>query len=265
MGQRRSIESIVAGAVALLLAVPAALSAQTTQNYGECGTDGGVTACFGARITYNAGTLTLLLQNNSGADGPSRISGFALYDLTSPFLSATLVSAGIRNLTTNTLTALPADFLNTELPPGLNTGNGRNSPAAYQFTYSLGGSGGNAAQGGLVPCTAAGTLVPVGGSGMMLGTCSSPFVSALELTFTGVTGIQSAGDVNLAVRFQSVGNGSLRCFTSSGLSNDNCTTDPDNPGGGITGQVVPEPSTYALLGSGLLGLAGIARRRRRQG
>jgi len=36
------------------------------------------------------------------------------------------------------------------------------------------------------------------------------------------------------------------------------------PGGGGTGSVVPEPSTYILLGSGLLGIFGVAARRRRQ-
>jgi len=36
-----------------------------------------------------------------------------------------------------------------------------------------------------------------------------------------------------------------------------------NPGGGGTGSVVPEPSTYLLLGSGLLGILGVVARRRR--
>ena len=37
---------------------------------------------------------------------------------------------------------------------------------------------------------------------------------------------------------------------------------PDGMGGG--GSVVPEPSTYVLMASGLLGLAGVARRREQQ-
>ena len=53
---------------------------------------------------------------------------------------------------------------------------------------------------------------------------------------------------------KSVFDGNTGALVGSGVS---CA-----PGGGGVGSVVPEPSTYLLMGSGLLGLAGVARRRR---
>jgi len=69
----------------------------------------------------------------------------------------------------------------------------------------------------------------------------------------GATGCPSSGK---AVFDASEGN----LITGGGFTNVVC---PPGGGGG-TGNVVPEPSTYILLGSGLLGIFGIASRRRRQ-
>ena len=78
--------------------------------------------------------------------------------------------------------------------------------------------------------------------------------SYVRFTFTTT----SAASQNTSFGYFAQGNGvSLRCFSDRTVDSDySCG---DNPG--IT-SVVPEPSTYALMASGLLGIFGFARRRR---
>ncbi len=83
------------------------------------------------------------------------------------------------------------------------------------------------------------------------GTDGSSYVR-FTFTTTGVVNTQTA-----AFGYFAQGDGvSLRCFTDRTVSGYDCD---DNPS--IT-SVVPEPSTYALVASGLLGIFGVTRRRR---
>lgn len=226
--------------------------ASAQQNYGECSvvTNGSV-GCFGARLTLLNSNMTaqLDLQNTSPTAGGGRISGFALYDLSSPFL---MVGAGstitAQYFNGSSFTTL-ANFAAAGTSSGLITGS---FPSGSVFQYVIDGG-----QGGITPC-GAGQL----GSGTNQATCPSTFV---RFTITNISGVSSASDVNLAVRFQTVGTngqGSLKCYTSEGINGDDCSPTPG--GGGIQGTVTPEPATYAMLGTGLLGLMGVAARRRRQ-
>ena len=234
MGTMRTALRLTAAAAALL---PALAGAQAIQYTGELsGTGSGLGA-----------VLTVLTLNNtrnisSGCVTPTGTSGCGFVDNTVQESSTTRLLSEIGGLTSTLGTGLRI-VANFSEPAG-------DAAQIDQLQLQLfGGDGSVLYTGNLdTPRLFESSQTGVGNIGFSFG-----LTAAASTTFQGIIdGLGSLENVRIGLGASlSDVQGGLDTFALVRVD-----------GGGGTGSVVPEPGTWALLGTGLLGLAGIARRRR---
>lgn len=225
---------------ALVLGAAAPAGAQVV-NFGTlCGSLNGATSCADVSAQLFAGYMEVRVQNAEGAALPgeaSRITGIGIYYLGGPGMGA-------------------AGMLAAPVPGGgwqngfAGSGGQIASPGpAGSETWLLGASvGGN---GGIWGCT------DPTGSGADVSSCGGPLTFRFDFASTAAIRMQ---DLEFAFRAQSVGDAgeSTKCYTSD-VAGSAMACDPWVPP-----TVTPEPATVVLMSSGLLGVFGVVRHRRRR-
>jgi hypothetical protein len=239
----------VALAAAAALAVPSQAQAQFDRNVQLCFS---TSYCAVVGLSLTGSTLTVGLRNLGSTDGTttSRLTEIGFFGT-----GTTTLTGG--SLATQSYVGSPA------LIPGFATnGNGTDLSSGNGTTdVVVGADFGN---NGFLPVYA---TDQISGGFQRLATQGTGAAAEYGLfTFNLIGSNLSLANIGVGLRVQSIGQAGLsdKCF-SVGDANCTVTTPSGGIGGGGQGSVVPEPSTYVLLASGMLGLVGVARRRQRQG
>ncbi len=235
-------------AAAVAFAAPASATAQSSI---LCNS---TLVCAGVSYSIVGGDLVVDLRNfGTTTNTQSFISGFGFYGLPMGITADQLLSATYTGVNpAQSVDLLSAGLVTFGAPQDLQQGAGTQ---ALTFGVDFGNNG-------LATCG----NQQISNGNTRYETCANEF-ARFTFNLTGALTTQQLADLDFAFRTQGIGpNGdSDKCFSTGDA---NCVVTPSTPGGviggGGTGSVVPEPSTYALMATGLVGLVGFARRRRTQ-
>ena len=253
----KAIHNIVRAGTALAtvaaFAAPSVAQAQFARTIQLCQTNG--TYCANVGLNLNSGILEVGVFNVGSTDGTttSRITEIGLFSTVSgqTLMGTLLPTTGVAATTGQQFVGSPA------LAAGFATnGNGTDlQNGAGTTTTPVGVDFGN---NGFLPIYADDAI---SGGFQRLSTDAGEY-GLFRFNVAGST--VTLNNIGVGLRVQSIGaqGASDKCFS---VNDADCRVgNPGTIGGGVTGAVVPEPSTYVLMGSGLLGLMGVAARRRKQ-